>query len=167
MKPKEVVLIHGWANDPDILPLWYGREKSLEEIKSDWRPVYFSDEDPYGGRCYAIERRGEVIGMINHNRIDRDNNNTTIDVIIGRKDCWDRGFGTDALCVFCAFLFRTYDLHRIWLGTYAHNIRAIRAYEKVGFRREGLLREDGLIQGRYADTVIMGLLRRDFEPPDA
>jgi RimJ/RimL family protein N-acetyltransferase len=54
MEPEEVSLIHVWANNPDVLPFWYGEKKTLDQIKGDWKHHYFSDKNPYSGRCFAI-----------------------------------------------------------------------------------------------------------------
>ncbi len=163
MKPDEVELIHEWANTPDVMPFWYGKKKSLEQIKEDWKPDYFSDEDPFSGRCFAIELNKKPIGMIIYNRIDRENRSTDIDILIGKKEHWGKGFGVDALRTFIGFLFKTYNLNRIWLATYVYNRRAIRAYEKVGFKKEGILREDALINGKFVDSILFSILRREFK----
>jgi RimJ/RimL family protein N-acetyltransferase len=76
MRPKEVELIHRWANNPDVMPYWYGKRRTLKQIKDDWKPHYFSDKDSYTGRCFAIEVKDEPIGMVNYNKIDRDNRRT-------------------------------------------------------------------------------------------
>jgi len=166
MELEEVTLIHVWANNPDVLPFWYGEKKTLEEIKRDWKSHYFSDNNPYSGRCFAILKGknpvGKPIGMINHNRIDRDNRSVDIDMIIGQAKDWGQGYGSDALKIFAGYLFERFDLNRIWLGSYIYNKRAIRAYEKAGFKREGVLREDALIGDKFVDTVVLSLLRREF-----
>ncbi|NIN92692.1 GNAT family N-acetyltransferase, partial [bacterium] len=117
MRPKEVELIYKWANNPDVMPYWYGKRRSFKQIKDDWKPHYFSDKDLYSGRCFAIEVKDEPIGMVNYNKIDKENKSVDIDIIIGLKREWDKGYGTEALRTFCRFLFRKFKLNRIWLGT--------------------------------------------------
>jgi RimJ/RimL family protein N-acetyltransferase len=163
MRPKEVELIHRWANNPDVMPYWYGKRRTLKQIKDDWKPHYFSDKDSYTGRCFAIEVKDEPIGMVNYNKIDRDNKSVDMDIIIGQKGDWDKGYGTDALRTFCGYLFREFKLNRIWLGAYIFNVRAIRAYEKAGFKKEGILREEALIRGKFVDSVLLSILRKEFQ----
>ena len=163
MCAEEVDLIYKWANDPDVLPFWYGRKKTRKKIKEDWNLDYFTDKDPYSGRCFAILLEESPIGMINHNKIDMDNRNTTIDVLIGEKKYWNKGFGTDALRTFVKYLFEKFELNRIWLGTYAFNDRAVKAYRKAGFKQEGIFREDAYIDGKYVDTIIFAVLRKEFK----
>jgi RimJ/RimL family protein N-acetyltransferase len=170
MKPKEVELIYRWANNPDVMPYWYGRRRTwygrrrtLKQIKDDWKPHYFSDKDPHSGRCFAIEVNDEPIGMVNYNKIDRENKSVDMDIMIGQKEQWDKGYGTDALKTFCGFLFIKFKLNRIWLGAYIYNVRAIRAYEKAGFKKEGILREEALINGKFVDSVLLSILRKEFK----
>ena len=163
MKPKEVELIHKWANNPDVIPHWYGKKMSLKEIKDDWKPHYFNDNDPYSGRCFAIEVDDKPIGMVNYNEIDKDNQKVEIDIIIGERNNWNKGYGTDALKTLISYLFKKFKINRIWLAPYLSNPRAIRAYEKVGFRREGILRENSFINGKFVDDVMLSVIRREFK----
>ena len=101
--------------------------------------------------------------MISHNKVDRENRNTDIDIIIGKKELWGKGYGADALRAFIGFLFKTFNLNRIWLATYVYNRRAINAYEKVGFKKEGILREDALIDGKFVDSVLFSILHKEFK----
>jgi RimJ/RimL family protein N-acetyltransferase len=163
MKRKNIRRIFEWANSPEVIPYWYGRQKTLREIKQDYRSHYFSDRHPYSGRCFTISVDEVPIGMIAHNKIDKDNKSTDIDIVIGHKDHWGKGYGTDALKTFVSYLFRWLCLNRIWLATYVHNKRAISAYKKVGFKQEGILREDALISGQYVDSILFSILRSEWE----
>jgi ribosomal-protein-alanine N-acetyltransferase len=100
--------------------------------------------------------------MIAYSHVDVDNGSTEIDIIIGEPDYRDRGYGTEAIRAFLGFLFETVGFHRVWLGTYEHNVRAQRAYEKAGFRREGAMRQSDWVDGRWVDTVIYGILEHEF-----
>lgn len=72
------------------------------------------------------------------------------------------GWGADAQRALLRFAFGTLGLRRVWLVVDAENERAIRSYERVGFRREGLLREERMVKGRLADAVIMAILQREW-----
>jgi len=83
--------------------------------------------------------------------------------MIGEKDCWGRGYGTDAIRALLRFAFREMNLNRVWLTTGENNPRALACYRKCGFREEGHLRQDRYLEGRYWDTILMGILREEFE----
>ena len=60
------------------------------------------------------------------------------------------------------YAFETLNLNRVWLHAFEYNKGGLRAYEKVGFKREGVLRQDCFREGRYWDTIVMGLLREEW-----
>ena len=60
--------------------------------------------------------------------------------------------------------FRRLGLHRVGLSVFAFNERAIRAYQKAGFRIEGRLREAIWRDGHYVDEVQMGILSSEWMP---
>lgn len=60
------------------------------------------------------------------------------------------------------YLFNTLGMHRCTLHTGAGNARAIKAYEKVGFVHEGVMRKTYLRDGEWEDTVIMGILEEEW-----
>lgn len=79
------------------------------------------------------------------------------------KPYWNQGYGTDATRTCCRFGFRYLNLQRIELTVYAEtNPHAVRAYEKVGFKREGTLRRAQFVGGRYVDVAVMGLLAEEL-----
>lgn len=82
---------------------------------------------------------------------------------IGEKECWGRGYGTDALRTLVRFGFEEMNLNRIALDVYDFNERAIASYLKCGFIEEGRRRQDIYKGGRHIDVVMMALLRDDWE----
>ena len=62
--------------------------------------------------------------------------------------------------------FKTLNLNRIYLRVYENNLRAIRVYEKTGFRQEGQLRQAHFQDGSYMDVILMGILRSDWDQSD-
>ncbi len=86
-----------------------------------------------------------------------------VGIVIGARDYWGKGYGTDAMQTLVAWGFYTLNLNRVTLRVYSDNARAIRCYEKVGFQIEGRLRQDNFYNGAYRDTLVMGLLREDWD----
>jgi RimJ/RimL family protein N-acetyltransferase len=82
---------------------------------------------------------------------------------IGERECWDNGYGTDAMRLILRYAFMELNLQRVSLGVFAHNPRAIRSYEKAGFQREGLIRGDSRRDGQRWDSVFMGILCDEWE----
>jgi RimJ/RimL family protein N-acetyltransferase len=86
-----------------------------------------------------------------------------VGIVIGERDYWGRGYGTDAMLIMLRFAFAELNLRRMALGVFANNPRAIRSYEKAGFQREGVVRGDCRRDGQRWDTVYMGILREEWE----
>jgi RimJ/RimL family protein N-acetyltransferase len=61
------------------------------------------------------------------------------------------------------YAFETLNLNKVWLHVLTSNERGIRAYERVGFRREGVLRQHLYREGRYQDLLSMAILREDWK----
>jgi RimJ/RimL family protein N-acetyltransferase len=166
MRPDEAPLFYRWATDPEVQPFWGGRDhyKSLDDFlgHGHWEPHYFDGSQPHRGRSFTIEAGSRPVGMIAYNRVDSANRSTEIDIVIGDAAYRDRGYGTDAVRAFLGFLFDTVGLHRVYLTTYDYNLRAQRAYEKVGFLREGVMRQSDWVDGRWVDAVLYGILEHDF-----
>ena len=102
------------------------------------------------------------VGNIGLHRIDWQNRYAEYGVVIGERDFWGQGIGTEATRLICGHGFDRLNLHRIWLGVFSEHQAAIRMYERVGFKVEGTLREEILRGGKYSDKVVMGLLAEEF-----
>lgn len=61
------------------------------------------------------------------------------------------------------FAFERLRLNRLQLEVFSHNISALKAYEKAGFKREGTVREALYMNEKYSDEIIMGILKREYE----
>ncbi len=83
-------------------------------------------------------------------------------IIVGEKAYWGKGYGTEATRLVVGFAFDRLNLNKVWLGVHADHPGAIRAYEKVGFKVEGRLRQEMVRNGVYADRLIMGILREEY-----
>jgi len=86
-----------------------------------------------------------------------------IGIMLGEKTWWNKGYGTETMRTMLRHGFETLNLHRIWLQVYANNKRGIRAYEKAGFRHEGIYREGHYQAGKYHDVLLMSVLRQEWD----
>ena len=81
---------------------------------------------------------------------------------IGERDFWGKGYGTDAMKLILRYAFLELNLRRVTLSVFEYNERAIRSYEKAGFRLEGRQRQAIQREGRRWDIVYMGILREEW-----
>jgi RimJ/RimL family protein N-acetyltransferase len=81
---------------------------------------------------------------------------------LGDRDYWGKGYGTDAMKLGVRYSFMELGAQRVSLGLHEYNLRALRSYEKAGFRLEGRTRQDMLREGKRTDTLWMGVLRDEW-----
>ena len=87
----------------------------------------------------------------------------TFGIALGDPTVWGKGLGTDATRVIVGYAFQELNLNRVQLDVYEFNERARKAYEKVGFSSEGILRQAVYREGRYFDVEVMAVLREEWE----
>jgi len=75
---------------------------------------------------------------------------------------WSKGFGSEATQLMVDYAFKTLNLNRIQLHVCAENTPAIKIYERVGFKKEGVLRQAMFRKGNYVDFWVMGILKNDW-----
>ena len=102
------------------------------------------------------------LGSVYIRDIVRQHNKAEYGIFIGEESARGRGIGTAAAALMLEYCFREEKLHRVYLRAFASNARAIRSYEKAGFVREGLLRDDVCIEGEYRDIVWMAAVNPDL-----
>ena len=149
-----------WFNDQEVrqfLEMYLPMSKAEEE---EWFEAYLKDDSR---RNFAIETgEGVHIGNIGLHDLDWKNRNAGLGIVIAEKEYWGRGYGSDAVMALLDFAFKEMNLHRIYLSVFDFNQRAIRCYEKCGFRHEGRAREALFRDGRYHDSQLMAILRQEF-----
>ena len=151
-----------WVNDPAVIQhLLIHRPMNLAEEEAFIDAVSRSQSDVVFGICQRQPDR--LVGVAGLHRVDHKNRHGMFGIFIGAADARGCGLGTEATALVVRYAFDTANLNRVWLHVYEDNPAAIHVYEKLGFVREGLLRQDTFRRGRYGNTVVMGLLRADWK----
>ncbi len=101
-----------------------------------------------------------LIGITELHQLDLDNRKASFGLLIGEMG---KGYGVEVSGLMLDYAFGQLDLNRVWLHVDERNTRGIRAYQKAGFRREGLLRENRRAEGRYYNTLLMAVLRSEWQ----
>ena len=149
-----------WFNDPEVRTFLLVNSPISHAQEEKWFERKLEEKD---SELFAIETLdGTHIGNIGLHDINWTHRQAEMGIVIGEKEYWSRGFGSDAIRTLLTFAFDEMNLHRIFLKVYEDNERAIRSYKKCGFRLEGTLREAIFRKGTYYDEHIMGILRSEF-----
>jgi RimJ/RimL family protein N-acetyltransferase len=104
---------------------------------------------------------GRCVGEVVLNEWDPGNESCNFRISIGPRGR-DRGLGTEVTRLIVGYGFERLRLHRVSLEVYAFNPRARRAYERVGFRPEGVLRESLRYNGEWVDATVMSILAHEW-----
>ena len=149
-----------WINDRRVISnLTIFRPMNLAAEEAFIDAVNRSETDIVFGMCDRAT--DSLVGVAGLQRLDQKNRHAMFGIFIGDARNRGRGFGSEATSMVVNYAFDTLNLSRVWLHVFQNNKAGIRVYEKVGFKQEGLLREDDFRSGRYQNTVVMGVLRRE------
>ena len=159
MEEEDLAVLNEMFNDPDVLSgLEVAFPQSLEGIKEWFRGARAADREVH----FVIETlEGDTIGECALRGMDNRARDGNLGIWVG-KPYWDTGYGTDAVRTLCRFGFQHMGLARITLHVFERNPRGRRAYEKVGFKLEGTIREGMFLEGRRVDVHVMGLLPEEL-----
>lgn len=111
----------------------------------------------------CLKENDAEIGICGFDKIDYINRVATYGIFIGDKEHWGKGYGSEALLLLCEYAFNKLNLNKVKLTVYSFNQRAIKAYEKCGFKITGVEPEEAFIDGKYHDVFYLSLLRKDWQ----
>jgi diamine N-acetyltransferase len=153
-----------WVNDFEVLrTLGVGgpRPMTTEGEVAWYERTAVSDTDV----AFTIYERSSLrpIGSTGLHFVDHYNRIATFGILIGDKDCWGKGYGTEATRLMLQYAFTGLGLHNVMLNVFATNERAIRAYRRAGFREIGRRRQAHRTAGQAEDVVFMDCLATDLD----
>jgi len=171
IKGKKVSL--GPLRDTDSHTLFgWINERELVVNSSNYRPIHRQSHDDWFSRIqrnesvriFAIRENSEndLIGSCQLHSIDLLNSGAELQIRIGRDSDRGKGYGSEAVDLLLRHAFLDLGLHRVYLEVYESNQAAIRSYEKVGFRTEGVMQDANFVDGKYRNIVLMAILQNEW-----
>lgn len=163
MALEDLPHIMRWRNDGELARyIWPGVPTPTPLAKQrEWYDEMLADESK---KVFTICESTEQIpiGVIGLSNLNSKNQSGYLFIWIGESAYWGKGFGSEAIVLFLGYCYRILNMRRIILEVYDYNERAIRAYEKVGFVKEGKVRRSLFKDGRYVDEYIMSMLKDEY-----
>ena len=104
----------------------------------------------------------QCIGHVGLYQIDNRVRKGQFAILIGDKALWGRGLGTRVTQAVVSWAFAQLNLHKVSLHVLTNNERAIRIYEALGFRPEGILRDDQFRDGQFLDLMLMAVFEDEW-----
>lgn len=156
---QHIPTYYKWRNDETIAVFdqsEFLRPRSFEEIE-DWAQILVN------GHTYIASVDGVYIGTIALMKVDERNRHAELAIVIGEKDYWSKGYGSQMMHTLLEYGFEGLNLDRLYLHVFSFNERAIKFYEKFNFKHEGTLRNMLYRNGKYHDLLAYGLMRDEWQ----
>jgi len=166
--PRDYRLMAGWLTDERVMEFYHGRDNPYpyERVVQKYGPRA-RGEDPEGVLACIMELAGRAIGYMQYYParaeeygLEDASGTYGIDMFIGEPELWGGGAGSRALMALVGYIFEQMGATRVIIDPHVDNERAVRAYEKCGFRKVKVLPAHELHEGVWRDCWLMALERR-------
>ena len=159
----------------DLLPLyqrWINDWEVTRSLGHQIGPMTLEAEQAWydgvargGGVQFQIYERATMrpIGTTGLHDIDHQHRTAMFGILIGEKDCWGKGYGTETARLMLDYGFHALGLHNILLQVYAFNERGYRAYLRAGYKEIGRRRQSLVRGGRAHDIILMDCIATEFD----
>lgn len=151
-----------WVNNPDVvgnIAAFASADFTLEQELAYVRKMRASDTD----KVFSIfHEDGTYLGQVGLH--DLYKGVARLAIVIGNTDYFGKGYGGAAIVQALDHAFAELGLHKVYLMVMASNERSRALYSRIGFRSEGLLRQEYFHNGEYHDMVRMSVLASEYPP---
>lgn len=136
----------------------YVKMVSIDSEKK-WLEMAINEKYIFAIVCKENDKLLGNISLMNVNNID---GTAELGIFIGDENYLSKGYGSEAIMLLLNYAFMQINLNNIMLKVYSFNKRAIKAYEKCGFKTFGIWKECHYFNGEYCDEIFMNVLKEDF-----
>lgn len=157
---EDVEIFTEWINDFYVTD-YTGRSYQTMTLQEEEN---FLESTEKGKNTFSIIdiETDKIIGTIGLHELDHINRTATLGIFIGNRDYWSKGYGTEAIRLILDFGFNYLNLNNIDLALMEFNQRALKCYQKCGFKEIGRRRKCKFINGKYYDSILMDILAEEF-----
>ena len=151
-----------WRNDDQIWSMVGGPKYFVSsEYEKKW--IINAINNPKELRLgICLKDTGLLIGMASMVNIDLINRSVEFSVMIGDKNYWSGGYGTEAIDLLTEYCFNERGFERIWGVILESNLASQKMGAKCGYKVEGVLRNSVFKNGKYHNQVVMSMLREEY-----
>lgn len=164
LSERDVPALVAVFGDPEVMRYWAG---PAVDDEAGARGLLAEIRDHFRARTtfrWGIARRADdgVVGTVSLYQLDFANRRSEIGFALARAH-WGQGYAREAVTLAIRFAFEALDLARLEADVDPRNGASLRVLERLGFAREGYQRERWHVNGEVQDSVLLGLLRREWE----
>ena len=159
---EDMLVIIRWINDPAVREFVSATLPQNEKQEEEWFNKIGKDDKNI---ILAIEtKKGILIGLMGIHQINWKDRICTTGAIIGEKEYWGQGYGTDAKMILLDYIFNTLNLYKVCSAVIEYNKRSLRYSLHCGYKIEGRRRKHIFKEGRYWDFIELGLFKKEWLP---
>jgi RimJ/RimL family protein N-acetyltransferase len=161
-KQTDLPSLTRWINDPEIRSFVLVYQPQMLESEEQWVDAIANNKRP-NDIILAIETLdGRFIGTIGIHGISWKDRTATTGAIIGEKEFWGKGYGSDAKMALLDYAFNTLNLHKICSAVIAYNERSLNYSLHCGYKIEGRKRQQIFKNGAYHDEILLGIFKEEW-----
>lgn len=145
-----------WLNNPEVNKYLETKDTTIPELRSYIQKRINDPRTFFWG--IFLKENNQHIGNIKLEPIDYEKKSSEFGIMIGNKNEWGRGYGTEATRLVIDFAFKELNLNRVELGVVADNAGAIKSYQKVGFKIDRVeeKKQEGVVKRVYKMSIPKG-----------
>lgn len=163
LSKHDIPELNRWRNDPAVTEQLGANFHYIDQsIDENWFADYQKSRHQHVRLSIINAETDEYIGNVNLTNIHPINRCAEFSIVIGNPNYWGKGIGTQAGIKMLEHAFQNLNLHRVYLYVLTENQRAIRLYERMGLKSEGISRQAVFKNGRYLDLAVMAILAHEF-----
>ncbi len=150
-----------YGNDPYVMQMFGHDDLNPQMTESEVEEWFnYIQNSDYG---WIIEIDGQIIGQTRLNRLDELDKNAAYSIGFFSSDFCGKGLGGQITKLVLKFAFEQLKLHKVYLRVLEYNKSAIKCYQKCGFQKDGVLRENCFINGKWENDILMSILISEYE----
>ena len=157
----DLPFVQKWSDDPEMRKL-VGEVAPMSRPEAEEFFRQLCADETRKWFAVVLKRGNRVIGEAGLLRMFRPWRCTDMTVIIGEKDAWGKGYGTEAGRLLLDYVFTRLRFHRVSIGVVGFNERALRFWKGLGFKKEGVHRDEYYCDNEFSDFVMMSTLEDEF-----
>ena len=158
---NEIEKFTKWLNDFDTTD-YIGRSANIMTLDAEKK--YFEENINKNYNFFIVTLNNDkLIGTVGLEKYDSINRTATLGIFIGEKEYRSQGYGTEAIKLILDYGFNYLNLNNIKLDLMSFNDRALKCYQKCGFKEYGRRRKCKFINGKYYDLIEMDILAEEFK----
>lgn len=161
INPDDAEVYAKWINDLDV-NIYLTSAPSVYSLSKEKEILERISKEGYNFAIIDSEKE-KVIGNCGLLNVDLVNRKAELGIFIGEKEYWGKGYGTETIELLLDFSFNLLNLNSVMLVVRAFNKRAIKCYEKCGFKLIGIRREAVIMGPQKYDEYYMDILAKEFK----